>query len=189
MKFGILIFAFMMSLSVSAEELAVTAPTLNPTPAPVVDVVKAAPIQVSESEIPVHLDNAKKSAASDSPWMRMFMGLSVAAILSVGAWVLVRRAKTKSGSKEAAPQIKVLTQHYLGPKRSLAIIRVAGESILIGVTDQNISLIKELSLLDEDVPVTVPTNFNQSLEDAEDFSMTGIKDFVSTRLKNMRTIQ
>lgn len=178
-KFGILIFTLFVSFGVWAEELPVTIPS----------VTKASPVQISESEIPVHLDNAKKTSATDSPWMRMFMGLSVAAILSAGAWVLVRRAKSKAGSKEAAPQIKVLTQHYLGPKRSLAIIRVAGESILIGVTDQNISLIKELSLLDEEIPVNVPTNFNQSLEDAEDFSMTGIKDFVSTRLKNMRTIQ
>lgn len=175
----IFVVMFMLSFGAFSEELAVTTPSTVPSK-----------IETkSEAEIPVHLDNNKKQANAESPWFRMLMAISVAGILSAGAWVLVRKAKTKAGEKEVAPQIKVLTQHHLGPKKSLAIIRVAGESILIGVTDQNISLIKELSLLDEDIPTNVPQNFKESLEDAEDFSMSGIKDFVSARLKNMRTIQ
>jgi len=173
MKKGIFIIALLMGLSAFAEE------TIVPSPS----IVK------SEAEIPVQLESVKKQAGADTPWMRMLFAVSIAGILGVGTWVFLRRAKSKVGERESAPQIKVLTQHYLGPKRSLAIIRVAGESILIGVTDQNISLIKELSLLDEDIPSVTPKNFQQSLEDTEDFSMSGIKDFVSARLKNMRTIQ
>ena len=170
MKKIVIIFIFALSFVSNAEDLAVKAP-------------------LAESEIPVHLETVKKSTNTDSPWARMFMGIAIAGILSAGAFVLIRRAKNKNGVKNTATQIKVLTQHYLGPKKSLAIIRVAGESILIGVTDQNISLIKELSLIDDEIPTQVPKDFNQSLEDAEDFSMTGIKDFVSTKLKSMRTIQ
>ena len=41
----------------------------------------------------------------------------------------------------------------------MAIIRVAGESILIGVTDSHISMIKSLSLIDDEVPSEVPQKF------------------------------
>ena len=60
-------------------------------------------------------------------------------------------------------QIKVLSQHYLGPKKSLVIVRVAGESILVGVTDSNISMIKSLALIDDEVPVETPKNFADAL--------------------------
>ena len=93
-------------------------------------------------------------------------------------------------------KFKVLTQHYLGPKKSLAIIRVAGESILIGVTDQNISLIKSLSLLDDDIPEETPAAFqvaekSEDVEEApteenEEFHMAGINKIVQGRLKGMR---
>jgi flagellar protein FliO/FliZ len=95
-------------------------------------------------------------------------------------------------------QVKILTQHYLGPKKSLAIIRVAGESMLIGVTDQNINLIKTLALLDEEIPQDTPKDFSKSLDksmnefssedETEEFSFSKIKDFVSGRLKNMKEI-
>jgi flagellar protein FliO/FliZ len=117
----------------------------------------------------------------------------------------LKRAPLKKNS-----QIKILTQHYLGPKKSLAIIRVAGESMLVGITDQNINLIKTLALLDEEIPNDTPREFSKSLsnlmagksntetasnnefsaqdEEAEEFSFSKIKDFVSGRLKNMKEI-
>ena len=106
-------------------------------------------------------------------------------------------------------QIKVLSQHYLGPKRSLAIIHVAGESMLVGITDSNISMIKSLSLIDDEVPTTVPKTFADALaapgnnagamakvnlgsmsesELEEEFSFSGFKDTVSKKIKSMRSI-
>ncbi len=109
-------------------------------------------------------------------------------------------------------QIKVLSQHYLGPKKSLAIVHVAGESILIGVTDQNISMIKSLSLIDDEVPANLPNTFGQTLavtENAaaatpvnavgataekakpyeldEEFSFSNVTDSVSKKIKSMRS--
>ena len=180
------LFVFCSTLNAYAEEVATITPVAQQDQSDIK--IKDKP-SISESDIPVNLEAHKKTAQADSPWVRMIMMLIVVGGLSFGALIFIRRTKNKNGAKTDAPEIKVLTQHYLGPKKSLAIIRVAGESILVGVTDQNISLIKELSLLDEDIPTNVPKDFNQSLEDAEDFSMSGIKDFVSTKLKNMRTIQ
>jgi flagellar protein FliO/FliZ len=158
----------------------------------------------AESEIPVRLESSKKASESDSPLFRMLAGLAIVGLLAAGSLVYVKKIKKGKFSSEPAPDIKVLTQHYLGPKKSLAIIRVAGESILIGVTDQNISLIKELSLLDEDIPEHVPSKFklkadrdlnNNSASEfdneygRDEFSFSGIKDVVTTKLKNMRTLQ
>ncbi len=158
---------------------------------------------LKETEIPVHLEAVKKGPGGDSPWLRMLGGLLVVGVLAAGSMYYVRKTKSANRTSSLAPEIKVLAQHYLGPKKSLAIIRVAGESILLGVTENNISMIKSLSLLDEDIPEVVPGNFdsvfnkkieaeapaiNASKEDDE-FSISGIKDVVTTRLKNMRNFQ
>jgi flagellar protein FliO/FliZ len=168
-------------------------------------------LKVKESEIPVHLGNDKKATTGDSTVFKVLMSLSLIGILGCGAFFWFRKYAKKGNAKNQATQIKVLTQHYLGPKKSLAIIRVAGESILVGVTDHNISLIKELSLLDEDIPEETPKKFqtvfsmdqnesvgfddgvstaaNKDLDSHDEFSFSGIKDFVSSKLKNMRSIE
>lgn len=168
-------------------------------------------LKTKETDIPVHLDGDKKSAPTDSPIFKVIMSLSVIGILGCGAFFWIKKYAKKGNSKSAATQIKVLTQHYLGPKKSLAIIRVAGESILVGITDHNISLIKELSLIDDEIPEATPKSFKTVFaigqdegvnfasnddqgtgedEDSRDeFSISGIKDFVSSKLKNMRSIE
>jgi len=148
---------------------------------------------LKESEIPVQLEQAKKSSSSDSPFFKVIAGILGVAILGFGGVIFIKRYMRNSGEMKTAPQIKVLTQHYLGPKKHLAIIRVAGESILIGITDHNISMLKSLSLLDDEVPVDAPNHFKTELAKQEatadeDFSISGIKDFVSNRLKGMRTL-
>ncbi len=161
---------------------------------------EAAPL---ESEIPLNLDAKKHAASEGGSLFRILGGFFVLALLGGGAYYLIRR-HSKPGQRQNAPQIKVLTQHWLGPKKSLAIVRVSGESILIGVTDHNISMLKSLSLLDDEIPVETPEKFDRVLdtedkiaasfqaEDGEDFMMSGlsqVKESVSRRLKGMRSFQ
>ncbi len=203
----ILPILFFLSQAVLATEVDV---------APVASAAEAATVEshasqaLKETEIPVHLEAAKKGAGNESPWMRMLGGLAVVGILSLGSYLFIKKTKGINRTSSQAPEIKVLAQHYLGPKKSLAIIRVAGESILLGVTENNINMIKSLSLLDEDIPETVPSNFESvfsstatddepavlqknktktKLDEDEEFSISGIKDVVTSRLKNMRTFQ
>jgi flagellar protein FliO/FliZ len=171
-----------------------TAPTAAATAAastePAEPSKAAAATQIAEDQIPVVLETTKKSAGAESTVFKSIMTLSIVGILLFGVYFFSKRYLGKAQRTNQATDIKVLSQHYLGPKKSLAIIRVAGESILIGVTDQNISLIKPLALLDEEVPTETPANFKRVMdENNEDFSISGIKDFVSDRLKNMRSIQ
>lgn len=155
---------------------------------------KVALSKLSENEIPVHLSSGKKAQNDDSPIAKAIMIFGIFAAMLCGAWYFLKKGKFQSAQKKNAPEIKVLGQHYLGPKKSLAIIRVAGESILLGVTENNISMIKSLSLLDEEVPENVPQSFAATFHDAqeteaEDYSITGIRDFVSNRLKTMRNLE
>ncbi len=165
---------------------------------------EAAVKNLKETEIPVNLDAAKKASAAESPLLRVFASICIVGILGFGAFYLIRKYRY-GNPKTQATQIKVLSQHYLGPKKSLAIIRVAGESILVGITDHNISMIKSLSLLDEDIPEETPKEFHsvfnltrknenknqpsEDIENREDFSISGIKDFVSLKMKNMRSLE
>ncbi len=165
---------------------------------------------LDESNIPLNLEKAKKASTEESGVFRILFTLSILGLVGGGAYFFLKKYSIPQ-AKQNQTQIKVLQQHYLGPKKSLAIVRVAGESILIGVTDHNISMIKSLSLLDDEVPEEAPQTFNKvlgglasssndevtepvrkatkDLDADEEFAISGIKDIVSKRLKGMRSIQ
>ncbi len=153
----------------------------------------------SESEIPLNLEAEKKSASSEGVAGRVFYSVAILLILGGGLFYFVKRYSIPKTSKSQA-QIKVLSQHFFGPKKSVALIRIAGESMLIGITDNQINLVKSLSLLDEEVPEEVPQNFSRTLEtktdlepqvkaaDDEEFAISGIRDIVQRKLQGMRNI-
>lgn len=189
----------------AAEELAAAAST---EPVPVVTTAAPVADTRTEAEIPLNLEANKKSASEGGSVFRILFTLSILGLVGAGAVVLLRKYSIPKAMKTQT-QIKVLQQHYLGPKKSLAIVRVAGESILIGITDQNISMIKALSLLDDEIPEVEPQSFGGVLKDKsfdvddaktetrksktldpdEEFAISGIKDIVSKRLKGMRSLQ
>lgn len=113
-----------------------------------------------ESEILLNLDSGKKAASDGTGWFRILLTLSMLGVVGTGAYIFIKKKSVPQDRKHQT-QIKVLQQHYLGPKKSLAIVRVAGESILVGITDHNISMIKSLSLLDDEVPEEAPQNFGK----------------------------
>ncbi|MGZ3775008.1 MAG: FliO/MopB family protein [Pseudobdellovibrionaceae bacterium] len=222
-----LIFIFSISISAqAAEETAVssskavveTSNVASSTPKEAESVEKSKNDARNESEIPLNLDSHKKSSSEEGGIFRILFTLSMLGLVGTGAYFFIRKYSVPTDRKHQT-QIKVLQQHYLGPKKSLAIVRVAGESILIGVTEHNISMIKSLSLLDDEIPDEAPKNFDKVLDkkdwdskiefessaekgasaagkrktkelDAdEEFAISGIKDIVSKRLKGMRSLQ
>lgn len=202
---------FVISVSAQAEEV-VTSPVQEEEITSAVGSVspeKPKADQLTESEIPLNLDANKKSSTEGSGVFRIIFVLSILGLVGGGAYFFLRKYSIPKSMKHQT-QIKVLQQHYLGPKKSLAIVRVAGESILIGVTDHNISMIKALSLLDDEVPEEAPQNFGRvlgnmepgeegntipqkraakNIDADEEFAISGIKDIVSKRLKGMRSLQ
>ena len=156
--------------------------------------------KVAESEIllkPVEAKASATTATGPSTSGRVLATTLAILALGLGGFIYLRRLNLKGVSK--ASQIKILTQHYLGPKKSIAVVRVAGESLLIGVTDHQINLLKTLSLLDEDLENLEKIQKGQSFksqlneefqEEAaqEEFNLASLKSSVSQKLKNMRNL-
>lgn len=191
MKNLILIVAMLFgNLCVASSEVTATE-TVSEAETPLVEkaVEKAAP--ASEDSIPVNISQPKIASAAESTTNRLVILVGILVTLSGVAYFITKKFGRPGTSQQT--QIKVLTQHYLGPKKSLAIVRVAGESILIGITDQSINMIKSLSLLDDEVPEVTPMNFEKTLQASEkvqssgpeEFSMRHIKDVVSLKLKGI----
>lgn len=169
--------------------------------------------KLAEDQIPLAIGESKKAVENGASTSKALLSGMIIVVLLAASYYYVRRYKTSNTINKSNMQIKVLTQHYLGPKKSLAIVRVAGESILIGVTDQNISMIKALSLLDDEIPSELPDSFQDSLNERgvapaakaapmaqtapartamvaeldEEFSFAGVTDTVSKKIKSMRS--
>ncbi len=123
--------------------------------------------KLAENEIPLNLEAAKKTAEGGSSATKALVSMMIIGVLMAVSYYGMRRYKTSNTINKSNTKIKVISQHFLGPKKSLAIIHVAGESILVGITEQNISMIKSLSLIDDEVPETLPNTFGQTLNQAQ----------------------
>jgi len=167
----------------------------------------------SESEIPLNLRANNTKTPEGATTSKILVTFFVLGSLLIGGLVFAKKF-SRTNITNSQNEIKVLTQHWLGPKKSIAVIRVAGESILLGITDQNINLIKSLSLLDEDIPdAPIQSSFNQALQSKinqtesanakttfpkdqvtisattdDEFSFGSIKKSVGNKLKNMRSL-
>ncbi|MBC7421367.1 MAG: flagellar biosynthetic protein FliO [Bdellovibrio sp.] len=205
--FGILLLVSFSTYAAEEAKLAVTTePVVNET---VKETTAATTVDVklAEDQIPLNIAANKKAVeAGGSSTRIIFTGFVLFTLLST-AYYFVRKYKGSNKINKSNMEIKVISQHYLGPKKSLAIIRVSGESILIGITDANISMIKSLSLIDDEVPAEAPQNFADTLsketssagrnraqsqanmvdELDEEFSFSGVKDSVSKKIKSMRS--
>jgi flagellar protein FliO/FliZ len=189
MKILFILFTVLVSSSISAfatEEVikATTETTVSAVTTP-------------ESEIPLKIAEAGKNEAQGASGQKAILTIGILIALAGAGYYAVRRFSHTSKPGKSNMQIKILSQHYLGPKKSLAIIRVAGESMLIGITDQNISMMKTLALLDDELPQILPKDFDESMTEqltdqdieTDDFSFEGIKSTVSEKIKSMRNIQ
>jgi flagellar protein FliO/FliZ len=141
--------------------------TMQSAPASTAPISAAEAAKLAEDQIPLSVGTVKKSAEAGTAGPKALMSMMIVLILIATTYYFVRRYKISNKINKSNARIQVVSQHYLGPKKSLAIIQVAGESILIGVTDQNISMIKSLSLIDDEVPANLPNTFGQSLAQAE----------------------
>jgi flagellar protein FliO/FliZ len=121
-----------------------------------------------EKEIPLITKNAKNSTTASSPLGRIAVGvLAVLALLSSVFFVNKKLNSKRAGAPFNHDSIKVVSQKFLGPKRNLTLVRVSGEYLLLGVTDHNITLIKQLSVVDDEIPELVPQDFKTAVKKIE----------------------
>lgn len=132
-----------------------------------------------ESEIPL-FTKSDKVAKSESSLIWRLVG-SIAFIGVVGGALIFasrrwKREKNKGGEKA---RIEVLHQFHMGPKRSVALIRVAGEALLIGCTDHSVNMLKSVTLIDEELEGAMGKDFNGFLDD--EFSIEDVRSALQPR--------
>lgn len=156
---------------------------------------------IDESEILLtDVQESQSPATGLSSFQKMFISIAGLILFAVGFFAMIQKWGRKEGHKSISSQIKVLTQKSLGPKKQLVLIRIAGETILLGVTDQNINNIKTLSLMDDELPDFIEPKFsgqlkkkieetqiNDEVESVDGFSISrldDVKNEVSKRYLN-----
>lgn len=89
---------------------------------------------------------ALKRYASSRSGARVANPNALAEAASKGGWLgaLGQLAKKGLGARSSR-MIEVLSTHYLGPKKSIAVVRVAGRVLVLGVSNESINLITQLS--------------------------------------------
>ncbi|MGE0615477.1 MAG: FliO/MopB family protein [Bacteriovoracia bacterium] len=103
--------------------------------------------------------------------IRAFAWLGLILAMFGGAVLLLRKLKGRGslqgrltgmfqkGKSARKAAIEVMATHYLGPKKSIAVVRVNGKEMVLGITEDSINLISHLSALAEAVG-----DFDEELE-------------------------
>jgi flagellar protein FliO/FliZ len=119
-------------------------------------------IKDAKEEIPVQLtDNPItdiKKTSRHNPLFSFWKLFLVVGIIAV-ALIFIKRARYKMGSSiqkfaqkkfgKDTKLIEVLNTHYLGPNKSIAVIRVTEKLFVIGITNESINLITQIQEDDE----------------------------------------
>jgi flagellar protein FliO/FliZ len=173
------------TLPEKSEETALTLTVAEPVRAAAVDDIKIPDAKIPESKIPVLTKQKEKAAATSSPYFRMFMSLFVIGGMALGLVFFTKWYGRRATGKTAQQKIQMLSQMHLGPRKSLAVVRISGESLLIGITDQNIRLIKTLSLLDDETP-EFKDHLAEPTDSADELDLSSIKDQITRKTSTMR---
>jgi flagellar protein FliO/FliZ len=83
----------------------------------------------------------------------VFIQMLASLAIVIGALLLggrlARRCLSGGLARKSVPRyIRVVESRFLGPKRSLMLVEVGGEYLLLGSTDEGISLIKQVDMLE-----------------------------------------
>ncbi len=83
--------------------------------------------------------------------------LAALALLLAGAWALLRWQKR---GRRAERQIEVIERAALSRAATLALVRVGGRRLLLGISGDGVRLVRDL----EDVAVAEPAEFERALD-------------------------
>lgn len=115
------------------------------------------------------VDQSAGNLFNSTTWMiGVFLKLILVLGLIYGVAIIFKRSMTNS-TNASVRQMKVQETLNLTPKRTLHIVRVGEQVLLIGATDQGISLLSELS------PETAATQFQTLLQTAVAESSAGVE--------------
>ncbi len=124
------------------------------------------------------------------PIIKMFSALIVVVIaIYVGVYLLRRTMGKKFSGNRAYNSLEVLETTFVAPKKSVSLVRVADRSVLIGVTDQSISVLTELDAEATSQILSKECENEESLSFADLFRSTAKRIQESTRRPRGDVIQ
>jgi len=110
-----------------------------------------ASLTTSEAQVEGGGDVAQQPAETVQPTplgsiIKMISALIVVLFCVYFGLYFLKRLMNRRGAKGgSASALEVLDTAYVGQKKSISLVRVAGRSVLVGVTDTQISMLTELS--------------------------------------------
>ena len=105
--------------------------------------------------------------------MRLFAALVIVIACIYGGIWLLKRTMGRSYGNGGTPTLEVLETTGIAPKKTVSLVRVADKSVLVGVTENGMSLLTELSpeqtseiLASREQPEKTNDQFQQALRTA-----------------------
>jgi flagellar protein FliO/FliZ len=133
-----------------------------------------------EDQIPLKNATVKVAKSESNLLWRLILSMGILSVIAGGLVFFTKRYRRfASGGAASKTRIELLSQLALNQKGSVALIRVSGETLLVGVTEQNINMLKPVTLIDDELENTVLNNFNNFLED--DFKVEDVRTALGER--------
>ncbi|MBD3401813.1 flagellar biosynthetic protein FliO [candidate division GN15 bacterium] len=102
----------------------------------------------SLAEVKANAGNGGANVASGSPFGALFKMIAalviVIACIYGGLYLLNRQMKRRQFGK-AGGTLDVIETAFVGPKKTVSLVRIADRAVLVGVTDNQITVLTELS--------------------------------------------
>lgn len=111
--------------------------------------------------------------------LKLGLGLAVVVVLVWGSVAVLRRSSLGKQFSANTGRVRVLERSYLGPKKSICLVRIGQRALAIGVTESNITTLAHLD--DEDLPA-VP----DSLDGDGATFVSQFRSMLSTRARSER---
>lgn len=136
--------------------------------------VDRTPPAYDEGKMPVLMKSNSETKASNDVYTRLVLSLGFLLIVAGALYYATRRWRRMPDKGGQSARVEMVHQFHVGPRRSIALIRVAGETMLVGITDHNISMLKSISLIDDELEGVIKKHdFNNFLED--EFSIEDVR--------------
>ena len=75
----------------------------------------------------------------------MVMTLAVVIGVMIGGMYLLKKYVYKTPATTSGDMIRVISSHYLGPKKSIVLVEVLGQVVLLGVTDHHMTMLTTIT--------------------------------------------
>ena len=85
--------------------------------------------------------------------LKMVATLTFILIIILFLYIILKRLRLKSLSIKKYPQIRLIGTLYVAPKRSIALIEVCGEWLVVGVGTESVTLLTKLPHPPESVDI------------------------------------